>query len=626
MNRFRLYLFSAFLTLAFNVQGAGAFQAELSSPPSAGTVIRIGLLDFESEASYLGRQENIQETIIGYLRKNLDGLQIVTRFYTTEGLSQAVRKGEVEFFLGSSGFFVEMRPYGVRDIGTITSKSFPNPNQCVAGVMFVRKDRTDLTDLASLKGRRAATTAVRNFMTYQLNLGEIAFAGYDPDRFFRSVIETDNKPAEVMRAVAEGRADVGLLRACMPEALEVKYPQWRGLFRVVNEHAGPTAERLGCGYSTDMYPGWTLAASPHVPPVITRHVAVKLLGMDPNDTASGFSVSLATEFDRVNALFRAVRSGPYAYLREWTLDRILSVGWPFLLFFAGLLGAWGFHSMRLEKEVANRTRDLREALKREKAANETARIIGEKLDKAQRAGIVGQLSSIFAHDLCQPLSAIRYYLRGLRTLLTREGALSAPADVCLTGLSDELQRAAGIIDRVRSYAKSGAARDTCVDFSALILETTRDMEKSGRLAAAVTLDLAEKTTIMGDPLELRLLVVNLLKNASEALRAYPDNKEPIAVRLMKQGVLAIFSVSNTGPVLTDAAIASIGRPLASEKTDGLGLGLMICKSIAEAHHARLVFIRREADEGGGLTVRFELPLCEHKSADDQTKDKACHGD
>lgn len=283
--------------------------------------------------------------------------------------------------------------------------------------------------------------------------------------------------------------------------------------------------------------------------------------------------------------------------------------------------------MRLEKEVANRTRDLREALKREKAANETARIIGEKLDKAQRAGIVGQLSSIFAHDLCQPLSAIRYYLRGLRTLLSREGALSAPADVCLTGLSDELQRAAGIIDRVRSYAKSGAARDTCVDFSALILETTRDMEKSGRLAAAVTLDLAEKTTIMGDPLELRLLlVVNLLKNASEALQAYPDNKEPIAVRLTKQGVLAIFSVSNTGPVLTDAAIASIGRPLASEKTDGLGLGLMICKSIAEAHHARLVFIRREADEGGGLTVRFELPLCEHKSADDQTKDKACHGD
>ena len=56
-------------------------------------------------------------------------------------------------------------------------------------------------------------------MTYMLNMGEIAAAGFRPDKFFSAVTETDNRPVEVLRAVVEGRADAGLLRACMPEAI-----------------------------------------------------------------------------------------------------------------------------------------------------------------------------------------------------------------------------------------------------------------------------------------------------------------------------------------------------------------------------------------------------------------------
>ena len=185
----------------------------------ARTVVRIGLLDFESEASYLSRRENIQETIVRHLQENSPGLRIVPRFYTTEALSEAARKGEVEFFLGSSGFFVQMRPMSRAPIGTITSRAFPDPNRCVAGVIVVRSGRPDITDLASLEGMTAVTTSRANFMTYMLNMGEIAAAGFRPDKFFSAVTETDNHPVEVLRAVVEGRADAGLLRACMPEAI-----------------------------------------------------------------------------------------------------------------------------------------------------------------------------------------------------------------------------------------------------------------------------------------------------------------------------------------------------------------------------------------------------------------------
>lgn len=335
---------------------------------SSGTKVRLGLLDFEFESSYLSRVEDIQATVLKHLQASTPGIVIEPRYYKTKDLAEAVRKGEVEFFLGSSGFFVEMRPYGVRDIGTIVSSSFPDPNQCVAGVIFVRNSRTDLQTITDLEHRTASATDPRNFMTYQIGMGEIAKAGYDPDSFFRRTIFTDSEPQKVVENVLSGKADVGFLRACMLEAMERRNPQWLGKLRVINERTGPRAERLGCRYSTDMYPGWTFAVTPHTPPILTRHVATALLSLDPKSTPSGFEVSFATDYARVNDLLKTLRIGPYAYLREWTLRGFLKVSWPFLMLAAALAFAWILHWLRLETLVRQRTAELEKAWDRERIA------------------------------------------------------------------------------------------------------------------------------------------------------------------------------------------------------------------------------------------------------------------
>lgn len=597
-------------------QPDGMIEPDVAPAGHARTVVRIGLLDFESEASYLSRRQNIQETIVRHLQANSPGLLIVPRFYTTEALSEAVRRGEVEFFLGSSGFFVQMRPRGARDIGTITSKTFPDPNRCVAGVMVVRSGRPDISDLASLEGMKAVTTSRANFMTYMLNMGEIATKGFAPDKFFSAVDETDNRPVEVMRAVVEGRADVGLLRACMPEAITERHPEFAGRWTVVNDRPGLRADTLGCRYSTDMYPGWTIASVPHTPPVITKHIAMLLLNLKPEMTPGGFTVSIATEFDRVNDLFRSLKAGPFTYLNHWTLERVWAEAKGGLLLLLGFLAAWILHFVRLEKLVARRTADLSAALSREKAAREEVRETGARLDSLQRAGIVGQLSSMFAHELCQPLSAVRCYLRGVRTLMKRGAPDPVLAERCLSGMSAELDKAGEIIERVRSYAREGARRDQPVDFSALLSESLADMTKSERLTAPVTIDAAPGLIVSGDPVELRVLVINLLKNAQEAVFAAPEPSSPDAARpyglgiglhAIDGGASVRFTISNTGAELTPEAIAAIGRPLATSKAAGLGLGLMICKSIAEAHLASLAFAARSEADGGGLAVTLTLP-------------------
>ena len=564
MKAFRL-LSAALLVPLGAALAAPSATIEPDAPlrSEARTVVRIGLLDFESEASYLSRRENIQETIVRHLQENSPGLRIVPRFYTTEALSEAVRKGEVEFFLGSSGFFVQMRPMGARDIGTITSRAFPDPNRCVAGVIVVRSGRADITDLARLEGMTAVTTSRANFMTYMLNMGEIAAAGFRPDKFFSAVTETDNRPVEVLRAVVEGRADAGLLRACMPEAITERHPEFAGRWTVVNDKPGLRAEALGCRYSTDMYPGWTIASVPHTPPVITKHVAMLLLNLKPDMTPGGFTVSIATEFDRVNDLFRSLKTGPFAYLNHWTLERIWDEARGGVLLLLGFLAAWILHFARLEKLVRRRTADLSAALEREKAAREQVRETGARLDSLQRAGIAG-----------------------------------------------------AIIDRVRSYAREGARRDLPVDLPALLSECLADMTKSDRLKVPVAADIRPGLIVSGDAVELRVLVINLVKNAQEAVLSAPEPAQAsggrpyglfITLDAADEGTAVRLTVANTGALLTPEALAEIGRPLASSKSSGLGLGLMICKSIAEAHLATLAFSARTARDGGGLAVTLTMP-------------------
>ena len=605
---------------------------ELPADPPPGTRVRVGILQFEQESSYGPTLDNIQGDLIGYLKRATKGLEIVAVPYDSSArLKAAVARHEVEFFLASSGLYVELQRYGVRDIGTLVLAQMPDPNQCVAGVLVARADRSDITDLASLKGKRAVSTDPANFMTFQTNMGEVAKAGFDPEGFFSSVEFTQNRPKAVIEAVVNGKADVGLLRACMPEALVEKYPAWKGKLKVVNQQETPAGKRLGCAFSTELFPGWTVAVSNHTPAVITRHLATALLALSPEDTQGGYTISYATDFERVNEVFKRLKIGPYAYLRDWTVERVVTTYWPVLmLVLAGLL-LWALHAWRLERLVVRRTAALAEALRREKEASDLARTTSEKLTRLERVGMIGKLSSVFAHEFVQPLSAMRYSARSLAKLMAREPVDKPLADRCLKELTEQLKLATSIIERVRSYAKEGADRSKPVDLAALVLDVRREMTESRRLKRDVAVRYVtppdNRLLVAGDGVELRVLLMNLFKNAEEALSA-AGLSDPIGVTIGRlegketretkeakaandaqapEGAVLRLVVQNGGERLTDAQLAELAEPLATTKERGLGLGLLLCKSIAEVHRAS---IRFEAPEDGGVRVTVDFPAFE----------------
>lgn len=160
--------------------------------------ITLGILDIERESTYLNRKDNVQQETIDWLKERLPQYELSIQALNISTLADKIKKGEIDAFLSSSGFFVEMFPYGVKDLATLASEEFPNPNQCVGGSIIVLKNRKDLNSIDDLKGKIAVSTNPENFMAFQLGMSAIAAKGYDPWEFFKKTYFTKNEPRDAL--------------------------------------------------------------------------------------------------------------------------------------------------------------------------------------------------------------------------------------------------------------------------------------------------------------------------------------------------------------------------------------------------------------------------------------------
>lgn len=114
-----------------------------------------------------------------------------------------------------------------------------------------------------------------------------------------------------------------------------------------------------------------------------------------------------------------------------------------------------------------------------------------------------------------------------------------------------------------------------------------------------------------DPLEIELLIVNFLRNALQAVeRNAPDEEKRIDVRILRDSGFWRLEVEDNGPEIPDETLRDLSHPVSSDKLEGLGLGLSLCRVIAERHTARLGF-RRALPHG--LIASLSIPAAEEKS-------------
>lgn len=232
------------------------------------------------------------------------------------------------------------------------------------------------------------------------------------------------------------------------------------------------------------------------------------------------------------------------------------------------------------------------------------------LAHASRLSLMGQMASALAHELGQPLNACQSYLSGLRHRLS--DALEDRPDllVALDKAAQHLEQAGQIVRSVRGFVARQAPEFSAVDLPALIAQTLQLLELPVRTAnvrtsieAAATLPPAR-----ANPVEIQQVLVNLVVNAMEAMDGLPADDRVVQVRLCRDAKgMIVVEVADRGPGIAASLAARIFEPYVTTKASGLGMGLMISRTIVESHGGALKLVRHKPP---GATFRFTLPVWE----------------
>lgn len=242
-----------------------------------------------------------------------------------------------------------------------------------------------------------------------------------------------------------------------------------------------------------------------------------------------------------------------------------------------------------------------------KLAEELFRQQQEKLQHTGRLVAMGEMASSLAHELNQPLSAIASYTTGCQNKI-QAGRATFPelADV-LGKMAAQSQRAGRIIRQVHDFVrKREPKREWCalaevVDDSVTLFEP--QAKKSGvRVERYIQGGLPE---VEADPTMLEQVMLNLLRNATEAMTGTPITQRRVTVTVARDEDRLTVRVADRGTGVPPEVAERLFTPFFTTKVEGMGMGLAICRSIIEFHQGRLSV---ENDPTGGAAFLFTLPI------------------
>lgn len=249
-------------------------------------------------------------------------------------------------------------------------------------------------------------------------------------------------------------------------------------------------------------------------------------------------------------------------------------------------------------------RDLTERRAQERRVQE----LQSELVHVSRLTAMGEMASSLAHELNQPLSAATNYLKGAVTLLGAEKPDNARAQDALKRASEQTLRAGDIIKRLREFVAKGETQQALEDPAVLMEEAAAlalfgAKEKGVRVSLRFDRDLKP---VVVDKIQIQQVALNLIRNAIEAMDDSEQRQLVVSVRPQDE-TTALFSVSDTGSGINPHIAEKLFQPFITTKSQGMGVGLSICRTIVESHGGR---IWADANSGGGTTFNFTLPFAD----------------
>jgi len=251
---------------------------------------------------------------------------------------------------------------------------------------------------------------------------------------------------------------------------------------------------------------------------------------------------------------------------------------------------------------------IRDLTEREQTQQKLQELQAELVHMA-RFTALGEMASTLAHELNQPLTAVASYLNGARRLIDGGKSADLPmARQAIESAAEQSLRAGQIIRRLRDFVARGESDQKEEDVRVLVEEASALALVGAReLGIRFALSIAEGVPpILADKVQVQQVVLNLMRNAIEAMAGSPTRELAVAVLPVGNGRVQI-DVSDTGAGISPEIAAQLFQPFVTSKPNGMGVGLSISRTIVEAHGGRLWTDERP---GGGTVFHMTLRAVE----------------
>lgn len=538
---------------------------------------------------------------VDWLNQQIPDTHFVLHYLDLDGMTNAVENQSMDFILTNPGQAVRLgRQYALSWIATLTGPSIKNANAGIGSALVVRGDSPyiSLNHVSGLPIAAVSNIAFGGYLTLRYQVIE---QGLDPYDFFSDVRFLGFPIDANLYQLRDHSVEAAVVPACLIEQMESEGLLTKGELRVIGHQQTQQTE---CAVSTPLYPNWSFAKTERGSTLLAKEISRALLAMPANHpaavaaNASGWTspVSLLS----IDKLYRAMDLHPLQ--QPWWQDALrwlrIHQEWAWALFlFVIVLNLYHFW---LEYRFSKSKQALEQTLLRLKEKS-------EMLEHSQRVAIVGELGSSLAHEINQPLAAIRNYSEGGLLRLAKK---RPPEDIVpvLEKIQAQVERADAIIRRLRTLIKKRSVAISSCDVEQLINDTI-ELLNYRLLRHAITIACSSKgqtQPIHVDPVGLQQVLINVINNAIDACVSYGETQANryrgrIALHTDYQPQHITIHIVDNGTGLTHENPA---EAFVTSKQDGLGLGLTICRDVMEVHGGELII---QSIQPHGCLVALTLP-------------------
>ena len=532
---------------------------------------------------------------------------LVLKFLDRETISAMLADGEIDFLISESDFYASLAfEDKIKAIAMLWRAQAKSPSYSAASTIVVNAENEKiytLTDIATGSYRVAATSS-DSFAGFTIAKEPFAEKNLSWQAAFKNIVFTSNRnPLEVLNAVKTGTADVGIVPACFIEQVMIRNQAHLSDYRVINPQ--PVTE-MACQHSTNAYPSLMVSYRNGVDSNYILDMTNALLGLK---LPFGTTWSMPENTRELYDLMYHLRIGPYNNVTYSAIYRTFSENRTIFITAIFLIVAGFFYNWIISVEVASRTKALKRALAEKDRISKQQEQTNEYISRLERTGIVGQMSSMIAHELKQPLATVSNYSRGLLRRIERGSADKDTIVKILKEIEYHTERANDIVDHVRSYAKPHEVKREEHDLRDIVAKTVATFEKSGRTTVPVIVEGERHALVEADDWEIELALLNLLKNSADAFtEIHPamrdEDEDVIRIRIEDHEETWWIRVIDNAKLVDETFTEQFFQKLETTKAHGLGLELSIVSSLAERHAGR---VWAEPNPGRGVIVTIELP-------------------